>query len=179
MPYFSYLQISVFQKHIVIFYDFEWLDFKTKSFSSLAFFRFIDYPCMNLIQTIALLYWLPPEQHPQAEHSLVCVEGRGRISRSDLTQDIKMGSCLFQRDIPHQFIARQVGPESVYCDVVGCHVLCLYIVTGWGVVPWICILWQGVVSCPVCCMTFLCVSILIWSQMFTNDIKPKTKTTLL
>ena len=25
----------------------------------------------------------------------LCVEGRGRISRSGLTQDIKMGSCVF------------------------------------------------------------------------------------
>ena len=56
----------------------------------------------------------------------MCVEGRGRISRSGLTQDIKMGSCAFQCDVPHQWIAqRQVGPVSVYCDVVGCHVLCL------------------------------------------------------
>ena len=43
-----------------------------------------------------------------------------------VTQDIKMGSCVFHCDIPHQWIAqRQVRPVSVYCDVVGCHVLCL------------------------------------------------------
>ena len=54
------------------------------------------------------------------------VEGQGRISRSGLTQDIKMGSCVFQCDVPHQWIAqRQVGPVSVYCDGVGCRVLCL------------------------------------------------------
>ena len=48
------------------------------------------------------------------------------ISRSGLTQDIKMGSCVFQCDVPHQWIAqRQVGPVSVYCDGVGCRVLCL------------------------------------------------------
>ena len=53
-----------------------------------------------------------------------CVKERGRISRSGLTQDIKMGSCVC--DVPHQWIAqRQVGPVSVYCDGVGCHVLCL------------------------------------------------------
>ena len=53
----------------------------------------------------------------KGERSLVCVEGRGRISRSGLTQDIKMGSCVFQCDVPHQWIAqRQVGPVSVYCD---------------------------------------------------------------
>ena len=32
--------------------------------------------------------------HVTVLHWLVCVEGRRRISRSDLTQDIKMGSCL-------------------------------------------------------------------------------------
>ena len=37
-----------------------------------------------------------------------------------------MGSCVFQCDIPHQVIVqRQVGPVSVYCDWVGCRVLCL------------------------------------------------------
>ena len=56
----------------------------------------------------------------------MCVEGRGRISRSVLIQGIKMGSCVFQCDVPHQWIAqRQVGPVSVYCDGVGCRVLCL------------------------------------------------------
>ena len=74
-------------------------------------------------------YWAsdcwPPWQH-QVERSLVCVEGRGRISWSGLTKDIKMGSCVFQCDVPHQWIAqRQVAPVSVYCDGVGCHVLCL------------------------------------------------------
>ena len=65
------------------------------------------------------------------------MEVRGKISWSDLTQDIKMGSCVFQFDVPCQWIAqRQVGPVSVYCDKMGCHVLCLYTVTGW-------------VSCPV------------------------------
>ena len=51
---------------------------------------------------------------------------QGRISRSGLIQDINMGSCVFQCDVPHQWIAqRQIGPMSVYCDGVGCHVLCL------------------------------------------------------
>ena len=60
------------------------------------------------------------------ERSLVCVKGRGRISRSGLTQDIKMGSCVFQCDIPDQWIAqRQAGPVSLYCEGMGCHVLCL------------------------------------------------------
>ena len=60
------------------------------------------------------------------ERSLVCVEDRGRISRSCLTQDFKMGSCVFQCDVLHHWIAlRQVGPVSVYCDRVECHVLCL------------------------------------------------------
>ena len=38
----------------------------------------------------------------------------------------KMGSCVFQCDVPHQWIAKwQVGPASVCCSSVGCHVLCL------------------------------------------------------
>ena len=41
-------------------------------------------------------------------------------------KDIKMGSCVFQCDVPHQWIAqRQDGPVSVYCDGVGYRVLCL------------------------------------------------------
>ena len=42
--------------------------------------------------------------------------------------------CGFQCDSPHQWIAQlQVGPVSVYRDRAGCHALCLYTVTGWGV----------------------------------------------
>ena len=60
------------------------------------------------------------------ERLLVCVEGQGRTSRSGLTQDIKMDSWVFQCDVPYRWIAqRQVGPVSVYCDGVGCRVLCL------------------------------------------------------
>ena len=60
----------------------------------------------------------------RVERLLVCVEGWGRISLSGLAQDFKMGHCVFQCDIPHQWIAQgQVGPVSVYCDGVGCHVL--------------------------------------------------------
>ena len=74
-------------------------------------------------------YWASdcwPQWQHQVERSLVCVEGRGRISRSGLTQDINVGSCVFQCDVPHQWIAqRQVGPVSVYCDGVRCRVLCL------------------------------------------------------
>ena len=48
------------------------------------------------------------------------------ISRSGLTQDIKMGSCVFTCDVPHKLIAqRQVGPVSVYFDGLGCDALCL------------------------------------------------------
>ena len=69
---------------------------------------------------------LPPYQYNNVERSLVCVEGRGRISRSGLTQDMKMSSCVLQCDVQHQWIAQlQVGPVSVLCDGVGCHVLCL------------------------------------------------------
>ena len=56
----------------------------------------------------------------------MCVEGRGWIPRSGLTRDIKMGSGVFQCDVPYQCIAqRQIGSVSVYCDGVGCHVMCL------------------------------------------------------
>ena len=56
----------------------------------------------------------------------MCMEGQGRISQAGLTHDIKMGSCVFQCDVPHQWIAQQqVDPVSVYCDWVECHVLCL------------------------------------------------------
>ena len=110
-------------------------------------------------------YWAsdcwPPWQH-QVERSLVCVEGRGRISRSGLTQDIKMGSCIpvwsstsmdsTATGRPRVRILWRGGvscPASVYCDGVGCHVLRLYTVTGWGVMSCVCILWRGGVSCPV------------------------------
>ena len=33
-----------------------------------------------------------------------------------------------------------VGPVSVYCDGAGYHVLCLFTVTGWGVMSCVCIL---------------------------------------
>ena len=37
-----------------------------------------------------------------------------------------MGTCVFQGDVPHRWIVqRQVGPVSIYCDGVGCRVLCL------------------------------------------------------
>ena len=67
-------------------------------------------------------------QHHKVERPLVCVcvEGRGRISRSVLTQDIKMSTSVFQFNVPHQWIAqRHVGHVAVYCDGVGCHALCL------------------------------------------------------
>ena len=84
--------------------------------------RFVRYflPSFRLTTTITL------KQHRRVKLSLMCMEGRGRISRSGLTQVIKMCSCVFQCDFPHQLIAqRQVGAVSVYCDGVGCHVLCL------------------------------------------------------
>ena len=54
------------------------------------------------------------------------MKDQGKVSRLGLTQDLKMGSCVFQCDVPNQWIAqRQVGPVSVHCDGVGCRVLCL------------------------------------------------------
>ena len=44
------------------------------------------------------------------------------ISRLGLTQDIKIGSCVFQCDVPHQWIAQpRVGHVSVYCDRMTWH----------------------------------------------------------
>ena len=113
--------------------------------------------------------WLPPYQHYKVEHSLVCVEGQGRISWSSLTEDIIMCSCVIQCDVPHQWIAQwQVGPVSVYCDR-----------TEWGVV-----------SC-VCGMAFLCGSIsvkvpllqegtiAIWPHILKNDAKAKKNLSLV
>ena len=57
-------------------------------------------------------------------------------------------------------------PVSVYFDGMGCHVLCLYTVTGWCVMSCVCILCCGGVSCPVsvyCDRVVLCpVSTLWW-----------------
>ena len=67
----------------------------------------------------------------------------GRISLSGVTQDIKMGSCEFQCDVPHQLVAqRQVSPVSIYCD-------------GWGVMPLVC----GMT------LSFLCRSTLVKVQL--------------
>ena len=58
------------------------------------------------------------------QFSSLCVEGQGRISRSGLTQDIKMGSCVLPFHINALWIAQQqVGPVSVYC-VCGMAFLC-------------------------------------------------------
>ena len=100
-----------------------------------------------------------PYQHLEVERSLVCVEGRGRISRSGLTQDIKIGNCV-----------------TVYSGVTfhinGC-VLCLYTVTWWGIMSCVC----GVVF--MCSSTLVKIPLLqagtvvIWPQMFQSDVKPK------
>ena len=67
------------------------------------------------------------DYHHKVERSLVCAECGGRFPRSGLTQDIKIGSYVFQCDVPHQLIAqRQVGSVSVYYDGMGYHILCLW-----------------------------------------------------
>ena len=64
--------------------------------------------------------WQPP--YPSHKVHL-CV---WKVSEGFLTQDIKMDICVFQCDVPHQWISlRQVSPVSVYCNGVGCRVLCL------------------------------------------------------
>ena len=70
-----------------------------------------------------------------------------------------MGSCLFQCDVPHQWIAeRQVGPVAVYCDGVGCHVLCLQ-----HGIP----VWQHIGQSTT--------AVAILPQMFKSAVNPKTK----
>ena len=90
-------------------------------------------------------------------------EDREVISQSCQTKDNWMGSWIVLCDVLHEWIAqRQVGLLSACCDRVcvmscvcmlwqgGCHVLCLYTVTGWGVMPCVCMLWQG--GCHVLCL---------------------------
>ena len=59
--------------------------------------------------------------------SILCVCGRSGmyfLVMADLRH--KIGSFVVQCDVRHQWIAqRQVGLVSVYCDGVGCYVLCL------------------------------------------------------
>ena len=43
-------------------------------------------------------------------------------TRSNVDTPIKLGSCAFQCEVPHQWIAQR-KVKSVYCDGVGCHVL--------------------------------------------------------
>ena len=66
-------------------------------------------------------------EHIDGQHTIPASVQRSLVcGRSGQTQDIKMGSCGFQCDAPHHWIAkRQVGPVSEYCDGVVCHVLCL------------------------------------------------------
>ena len=62
------------------------------------------------------------------ELSFRCVCTCGRSGKdSPIGSDIKMGSCVFQCGVPHQWIVQQqVGPVSVYT------------VTGWGVMSCVC-----------------------------------------
>ena len=79
-------------------------------------------------ETRLVRYFLPSFQLTTTipelvERLLVCVEGRGRISRSGLTQDIKLGSC----DVPQQWIENNDRSAP-----------CLYTVMGWGVMSYVC-----------------------------------------
>ena len=42
----------------------------------------------------------------RVECLLVSVEGLGSISQSGLTQDSKIGTCVFKCEVPHQWIAQ-------------------------------------------------------------------------
>ena len=86
--------------------------------------RLVQYflPSLPLITTI-----------PESVECRWCVVRSGKYFPVSLVQDIKMGSCVFQCDVPHQWIAqRQFSPVSVYCDGVGCHDLCLW----YGIPVW-------------------------------------------
>ena len=114
-----------------------------------------------------IFYFLPSSQLTttiSVSYSWAFAGVCGRLRKdfqSGLTQDIKMGSCVFQCDIPHKWITQDRSAP------------CLYTVTEWGVM-----------SC-VCSMAFLCGSTLvkvpllqagiiaIWPQMFKSDIEIK------
>ena len=100
----------------------------------------------------------------QDERPLMCVEGWGMISRLGLTQDIRIGSCVFQWDVPHQWIPqRQVAPPPCLCILwwVGCHVL--YLRHGKPV-------WQHIlVKVPLLQVA----TAPMWPQMFKNNVKHK------
>ena len=71
-----------------------------------------------------------------------------KISRSGLTQDIKIGSCVFQCDVPHQQIAQQqVNPVSVSFNWLGCYVLRLQ----HGISVWQHIGQSTTATCRHCC----------------------------
>ena len=94
------------------------------------------------VGTIGLLSTeIPADYHHSSTIALnvrwpVCVEGRGWISRSGLTQNIKMDICVFQCDVPHQWIAASTATGR----------------------PRVWILWRGGVSCPVSAAWHSCVA---------------------
>ena len=68
-------------------------------------------------------------------------------------------------------------PGSVYCDGVVCRVLGLYTVTGWNIIPYVCILWRSGVICTVSAALHSSVAaqtsnVLIWSQVFKATSNP-------
>ena len=61
----------------------------------------------------------------------VCILLRGEVFVMAL--DVMLFVCIMWR-------GGVSCPVSVYCGGVGCHVLCLYTVTWWGVMSCVCIL---------------------------------------
>ena len=83
----------------------------------------VSFPVPAFLLSFSLIYTTTASQIWAFASS---VEVSGRISRSSQTQVIKMGICSFQCKVPLQWILQQqVGPVSIYCDRIGCHVLCL------------------------------------------------------
>ena len=90
-----------------------------------------------------------------------------------LTQDIKMGSCVFKFDVPHQWIEqRHVGPVLVYCDgVMSClrHDIPVWQHNGQSTT-----VTRTTYTCFMCSRWLLQAgTVVIWSQMVKSYIKPK------
>ena len=72
------------------------------------------------------MFWIPLFDSQTNSQADLLTDNENYPEHINMSFHIKMGSCVFQCDVPHRWIAqRQVGPVSVYCDGVGCRVLCL------------------------------------------------------
>ena len=86
-----------------------------------------------------------------------------------IMHDPNCGELSWQKssdDYTHQSIARQhVGPMSIYCDGVGCHVLCLRL---------------GILHCGSTMVKIPLLqagTVFIWPQLFKSDVLPQLTNT--